>query len=267
MPIFFPAHSPLIHFSFFAVLNILVSTGLPYSSSRKTEIINLKNDGLTIEDCGYYPLEIDGAVGANMGSFPAICGGRESGSSVNQCYKLVAGEWQQFATMTSRRTFAAGMVVDNSLLIFGGYDYTGNVRLQSTEIINGNGEVSTGPNMPTALSRHTIATVNSSTLIISGGFTNAISYSPLTWYYNHVTQKFHEGPALMEGRRFHGSGTVVDQVTNQKIVVVAGGWNGNYLDSTELLITGEWQQGKNHAKMIEMFLLASFFWMCIFSLT
>ena len=83
------------------MLNILVSTGLPYSSSRKTEIINLKNDGLTGEDCGYYPLEIDGAVGANMGSFAAICGGRESGSSVNQCYKLVLGEWQQFATMNS----------------------------------------------------------------------------------------------------------------------------------------------------------------------
>ena len=233
----------------------MVTTGLP-QGSRKTEIINLKNDGLTSEDCGYYPLEIDGAVGGQMGSFAAICGGRDgSGSSVNRCYKLVLGEWQQFATMTSRRTFSAGMVVDNSLMIFGGYDYTGNVYLQSTELINGNGQVSTGPNMPMALSRHTIATVNASTLIISGGQTNSHDYSPLTWYFNHVTQTFQEGPSLMEGRRmFPASGTVVDQVTNQKIVVVAGGWNGNYLDSTELLITGEWQQGKNHAKMIEMFL-------------
>ena len=214
-------------------------------------MINLQNGGLNCQDLGKYPLEIRGGVSSNIGSFAAICGGKKSGNnekSLEHCYKLVAGEWQQFATMTSRRTFAAGMVVDNSLMIFGGYDYTGNVRLQSTEIINGNGEVSTGPNMPTALSHHTIATVNASTLIISGGFTNAISYSPLTWYFNHVTQKFHEGPSLMEGRRFHGSGTVLDQVTNQKIVVVAGGWNGNYLDSTELLITGKWQQGKNHEK-------------------
>ena len=162
--------------------------------------------------------------------------------------RVLLPEWKLFATMTFRRAFAAGTVVGNSLMLFGGYDNPGNVRLQSTEIINGNGEVSTGPNMPTALSRHTIATVNASTLIISGGITNAISYSPLTWYFNHVTQKFQEGPSLMEGRRFHGSGTVVDHETNENIVVVAGGWNGNYLESTELLITGKWQQGKNHEK-------------------
>ena len=46
----------------------------------------------------------------------------------------------------------------------------------------------------------------------------------------------------------HASGTVVDQETNENIVVVAGGYGTDYLDSTELLISGEWQQGKNHAK-------------------
>ena len=70
--------------------------------------------------------------------------------------------------MNSRRYGAAGIVLRNSLMIFGGYESPGSGRLQSTEIINGNGEISTGPNMPTALSRHTVATVNASTLIISG---------------------------------------------------------------------------------------------------
>ena len=231
-------------------------------------MINLQNGGLNCQDLGKYPLEIRGGVSSNIGSFAAICGGKKSGNnekSLEHCYKLVAGEWQQFATMTSRRAYAASMIVGYSLMIFGGYDFDVNVRLQSTEIINENGQVSLGPNMPTALNDHTIATVNASTLIISGGRTNGNNYTPLTWYFNHVTQKFQEGPSLMEGRSEHASGRVVDHETDENIVVVAGGWNGDgILDSTELLISGEWQQGKNHAKIIEMFLVASFVWMCIF---
>ena len=56
---------------------------------------------------------------------------------------------------------------------------------------------------------------------------------------------------MLEGRRLHASGTIVDQKTSQKIVVVAGGYNGDggdWLDSTELLLNGVWQPGKNHAK-------------------
>ena len=51
----------------------------------------------------------------------------------------------------------------------------------------------------------------------------------------------------MVGRQFHSSGTVIDQETKEKIVAVAGGFNedSGYLDSTELLIDGEWRQGKS----------------------
>ena len=87
-----------------------------------TESINLENEVLTCQDLGNYPLISYGGVGSNIGSFAAICGGYGGWGSVNQCYKLVAGEWQQFATMTSRRFQAAGTVVGKSLMIFGGYD-------------------------------------------------------------------------------------------------------------------------------------------------
>ena len=71
----------------------------------------------------------------------------------------------------------------------------------------------------------------------------------------------------MKGREEHTSGTVVDQETNENIVVVAGGYNnGNVLDSTELLIDGEWQQGTNHEKnkyvcLIPLFLYGSAFFL------
>ena len=73
------------------------------------------------------------------------------------------------------------------------------------------------------------------------------AYNDLTWYYNHVTQQFQSGPPLVGGRTFHSSGTVIDQETKEKIVAVAGGFNedSGYLDSTELLIDGEWRQGNS----------------------
>ena len=46
----------------------------------------------------------------------------------------------------------------------------------------------------------------------------------------------------MEGRRNHGSAINVDKVTKAKIVVITGGRNP-YLDSTEMLINGQWQTG------------------------
>ena len=161
--------------------------------------------------------------------------------------------------MTFKRAYAASIGVGNSLMVFGGskgYQQVGfwsqPIFLQSTEIINENGQVSQGPNMPIALAFHAIATVNASTIIISGGTSkssdNPVYYNHLTWYFNHVTQKFQEGPSLMDSRSGHASGTVVDQETSENIVVVTGGATGgiSYLDSTELLLDGEWQQGKNH---------------------
>ena len=83
---------------------ILVSTGYPLSSATKTEIINTDNSGLTCKDLEEYPLQIQGAVGFNMGSLPVICGGYElyeSGPTYpNQCHRLETGKWQPFANLT-----------------------------------------------------------------------------------------------------------------------------------------------------------------------
>ena len=79
--------------------SILVSTGFPYSSATKTtEIINIDNGGLTCKDLEDYPLQIQGAVGFNMGSLPVVCGG-SSTTTFNQCHRLESGKWQSFANL------------------------------------------------------------------------------------------------------------------------------------------------------------------------
>ena len=114
---------------------------------------------------------------------------------------------------------------------------------KTTEIISIDGVVEYGPDLPEAVWYHAITSVNSTVSLLSGGYTNTNSYSPLTWYFNHETNVFSSGPSLLQGRYGHGSATIVDKVTKTKIPMVTGGAGNSYLDSTELLINGQWQSG------------------------
>ena len=116
----------------------------------------------------------------------------------------------------------------------------------TSEIINLEFEINDWPDLPTEFYGHAMTKINDTVSLLSGGQTTATSYSAYsnkTWYYNHDTEAFTSGPDLLEGRHSHGSATNVDKVTKAKIAVVTGGWNGNYMDSTELLINGQWETG------------------------
>ena len=144
--------------------------------------------------------------------------------------------------MTQGRSSAAAIVYKNSLYISGGLVYPSKPALQSTEIIHANGTITVGVDLPQPLYLHAITSVNESFSIFTGGN----KQSNLTWYYNHVTDKFILGPHLREGRNSHAAGTLIDHGTNMKIPVVTGGigaMNGQ-LNSTEFLINGEWLKGK-----------------------
>mgnify|MGYP001446076627 CR=1 FL=1 len=61
-----------------------------------------------------------------------------------------------------------------------------------------------------------------------------------------VGKEFKSG-SRVKGRRSHGSAINVDKVTKSKIAVITGGMKStspdHYLDSTEMLINGQWQTG------------------------
>ena len=68
-----------------------------------------------------------------------------------------------------------------------------------------------------------------------------------TWYFNHVTQEFIDGPNLRISRSGHAAGVFVDSVSKEVLVVVAGGINKNkILDSTEILKGDRWELGMYH---------------------
>ena len=162
-------------------------------------------------------------------------------------YCLSCSGWQEFASMKYNRGEAAAVMFQKKFHVFGGWgDVNGSFftnLLQTSEIISEDGGVEYGPELQLALMRHAITSINSTVSILSGGSTSATSYSAVTWYFNHETNVFSSGPSLLEGRVGHGSATCVDKVTKAKIPIVTGGYHGGQLDSTELLINGQWQSG------------------------
>ena len=147
--------------------------------------------------------------------------------------------------MTSRRYGAAGIVLAKSIEIFGGNVGEEPFKLNSTEIITEEGQVTPGPEMPVALYYPSIASLDEKTLILTGGITSTTASTVETWFFDPVSQEFQQGPPLITGRRLHSSATLQDQDTKENIVAVVGGYNsdGYIFDSTEFLRNGEWSPG------------------------
>ena len=226
---------------FFALgTKVMITTGNPTSSARKTEVVDVES-GETCADLADFPVKLQAAVGANLDGIPVVCGGQVYPSTYYQtCYKFTNTGWQEFASMKEKRGNAAGIMHKNKLHVFGGY---GGSISKTTELISIDGEVKYGPGLPEAVFYHAITSINTTVSILSGGFVDGYSYSPLTWFFNHETNVFSSGPSLLEGRRYHGSATYMDKVTKEKIPMVTGGLGSGKSDSTELLINGIWQPG------------------------
>ena len=219
----------------------MITTGGSYSA-RKTEIVDMAK-GMICSDLADFPNSLRASVGAYLDGTPVVCGG-STYRYWEKCYRFANGVWEEFASMKEKRGLTVGVIYNRKFHVFGGLGQS-HTKLHTSETINVDGEVSDGPNLPTAVMQHAMSSINDTVSLLSGGSTNANFYSSKTWYYNHDTEVFTSGPDLMEERRLHGSATIVDKVTKAKIAVVTGGYNGNYMDSTEMLINGQWETGTN----------------------
>ena len=53
----------------------MISSGYPWPSSTRTEIIDVIDAGTTCPELAKLPVEVYGAVGTNLQGVPIICGG------------------------------------------------------------------------------------------------------------------------------------------------------------------------------------------------
>ena len=146
-------------------------------------------------------------------------------------------------TMTTKRSMAASVVIsNNSLWITGGQDESHYV-LSSSEYIETIKRMS-GPDLPIAVSSHSMVNIkNDLTIIIGGEITGGFSSSK-TFYYNHKHGNWSDGPELFLARALNAAGIVTDEATQEKLLFVTGGQTiNNTFKSTEVLIGHNWELG------------------------
>ena len=225
------------------VTKFLITSGSPKSKAVKSEVIDLGQSGnKQCPDWPNFPSIVEGATGSLISGKPTICGGSYPYTDI--CFVILNSESQFLTNMKTTREFAASSQQEDYLWISGGYD--GDNFLSSTEKIHSDGRAIPGPEMPLPLRLHAMVKINENLTLIIGGRSPGNSASKRTFYYNHKTSEWSDGPELKVGRRYLAAGIVTDDVTKEEFVVVSGGYDGsNSLKSTVVLMDDKWTLGKN----------------------
>jgi hypothetical protein len=223
----------------------LVTTGESWSTSVKSEVIDLEDASNICQDLEDYPIGVDGAVGGllNQGD-PLVCGG--GFPATNVCH--VVNQPGQSSEMLEERYYSASLTLNSShLWITGGYN--GNGYLQTSEFVSIGQPSVQGPDLPYAVYGHCLVGVNSSTALLCGGRNNG-GYLNECHYIDLEDHSWSPGPSMMTKRRLHSCGIFKSAAhQGRNIVIIAGGYNGyngDDLDSVELLdpSTNTWNTGK-----------------------
>ena len=111
--------------------------------------------------------------------------------------------------------------------------------MKDTEIINLDGTVSIGEDLPYTLEGHCMLTLDDGRVIIIGG-KNQDGMKEKVWFFNsqkNPESTFEKGPSLKTPRQNHACALFNNPMNgNKKFVLVAGGQGeGTYLKDTEIL--------------------------------
>ena len=161
----------------------------------------------------------------------------------DQCYGLASKKATNLTKMLTRRAFAASVVLNQTTLwISGGRDHIDNY-LSSSEFILKEGTIP-GPQLPKAMESHAMIKITNELVLIVGGKSIEILILDQTFECDHEGECM-QGPSLKNARYSHSVGTVIDEVTQEKLVIAAGGRGSNLalLQSTEVLLNNEWISG------------------------
>ncbi len=210
-------------------------------------IINLASSASNCKNPPNFPATVYTAIGGlGFKGNPILCGGVQNGVRSNKCFALENNEWVSSASMNSVRNAAAAAQLQNGkLLVTGGFDDSGS-PVNSAEMLTEEGWESNIPSLPVTIAHHCIVTVNSTTVMLIGGYYNR-QYSVKTFYFTLGEDSWTEGPELKYKRGGHSCGKIRRDIESQEMsIIVAGGYDGSSkLSSVEILDEGsnEWQTG------------------------
>ena len=220
-----------------------------YQSNSEMIDLSIKGDS-NCKDWAQFPKDVNGATGGVIQDTVIVCGGLNYDlyESVDVCYSLNSKTTTLKTHMAAKRAYAASLVIDETTLwITGGWSsdtVSTQAILDTSELITLEGN-ELGPQLPIHVDLHALVAIDNTLSMLIGGETTGSVIIPTTHYFDHQGHNWIQGPDLMQAREDHAAGTVTDQVTFEKIVIVTGGQhNGIKLDSTEMLINKQWNQGK-----------------------
>jgi hypothetical protein len=218
--------------------------------SSKSEIIDLVNP---LNRCQLmypdYPFDkVGGSVGGLLNNnIPLICGGfrdimyrKMNGKYLDDCFAIHPVAIQ--LKLSEPRAWGASIVLDGQTLWITGGVLNTSRTTKTTEYVGLDG-TRPGPDLPLELQGHCLVAINATTLLLTGGITIEYYKSAATYFFSIEDQVWTAGPPLMIGRYVHSC--AVFNLDNQMTVIVTGGYDSNYLSSSELLIIGSdaWTQG------------------------
>ncbi len=209
--------------------------------------MNLASSASTFKNQPNFPATVNGAIGGlGFKGNPILCGGKQNDAGSNKCYSLENNEWVSSASMNSIRVrAAAGQLQDGKILVTGGEDASGSY-LNSAEMLTEEGWESNIPSLPVTIGAHCMVTVNSTTVMVIGGYQNE-QRSGKTFYFTVGEESWTVGPELKNKRTDHNCGKISRNKESQEMsIIVAGGYDGSfYSSSVEILDEGsnEWQTG------------------------
>lgn len=220
----------------FSDFYLLIATGQPYEESRGVELINWsKKRKCSTTHVAKFPLQLAYATGGSPSNFPMVCGGMyPNGTHSPHCWTLHENDWFQAPfQMIVPVTCTAGLVINETLIISGGYNLKGTAD-NRTQIVATN-QIQLGPKLKLGVHAHCMVEYNSSIWIIGGvGVTEVQIY--------HLNMTFiRQGPRLTKSRNNHGCASF-QRKGKEAIIVVGGdgvGAKAEYLDSS----TNKWIEG------------------------
>merc|ERR1712062_534907 len=225
---------------------------------QKSEGIEINDDTNNCVNFDDYPIVISESTGVRIKDKVIICGGFNQDrrffyrddyeARYDRCYIGDQNGFKFLTRLPHKIAAAASLVYNDRMWLTGGSDPDKmsrsngyNSKLKATYYINLEGEITRGPDMPWELMNHVVLNINSTHAMVIG-----TSFGK-TWYFNHMTQNFTEGPSLRIPRKSHTAGLIRDTVTKEVYVAVVGGYKNYWLKddhgptrSTEILRNDKW---------------------------
>jgi len=222
-----------------------ILVGLGYTANGETdnfEIIDLSMPSSTCQNLPNFPHKTLGPVGELIQQdYPLICGG----FNIKQCYSYKDGSWQEEASLAEIRGFASSALSpfpNNpfSMMISGG-----DLPSTSSAVYFSDGTWKQMPDLPTTVNYHCMVKVSSSIVMVIGGAQN-MQYLKKTFLLDTKENVWEEGPSLLQEMGYLSCGLIRSIKNSSEFsIIVAGGWDGTYISTTEVLdqSNGEWRQG------------------------